>query len=42
LRGRGIQHAALSGSLARGVADHRSDIDVLIELDPTLTLDMFA
>ncbi|MEZ5785933.1 MAG: nucleotidyltransferase domain-containing protein [Xanthobacteraceae bacterium] len=42
LRARGVRHAALFGSLARGEADHRSDIDVLIELDPTLTLDMFA
>jgi predicted nucleotidyltransferase len=42
LRARGIQHVALFGSIARGEADHRSDIDVLIELDPTLTLDVFA
>ncbi len=42
LRARGIQHAALFGSLARGEARATSDVDVLIELDPTLTLDMFA
>lgn len=42
LRGCGIQHAALFGSLARGEADDRSDIDVLIEIDPSVTLDIFA
>jgi hypothetical protein len=42
LRARGIQHAALFGSLARGEARATSDVDVLIELDPTLKLDMFA
>jgi predicted nucleotidyltransferase len=34
LRGRGVKHAALFGSVARG--DHRpdSDIDIMIEIDP--------
>ena len=42
LRGRGIQHAALFGSVARGEAGSASDVDVLIELDPAMKLDLFA
>jgi len=42
LRARGIIHAALFGSVARGVAGPRSDLDILIELDPELKLDIFA
>ena len=42
LRARGIQHAALFGSVARGEADSESDLDILIELDPALKLDVFA
>jgi len=42
LRARGIIHAALFGSVARGEAGPRSDLDVLIELDPELKLDIFA
>jgi hypothetical protein len=42
LRARGIRHAALFGSVARGEARSTSDVDVLIELDPTLKLDVFA
>ncbi|MGZ8403987.1 MAG: nucleotidyltransferase family protein, partial [Rhodoplanes sp.] len=34
LRARGIRHAALFGSVARGEARSTSDVDVLIELDP--------
>jgi predicted nucleotidyltransferase len=34
LRERGVAHAALFGSLARGEAGPRSDIDVLIRFDP--------
>jgi uncharacterized protein len=34
LRRRGILHAALFGSAARGEAGPKSDIDILIELDP--------
>ena len=41
-RARGIQHAALFGSVARGEAHRTSDVDVLIELDPAMKLDMFA
>jgi len=42
LRARGIVHAALFGSVARGEAGPKSDIDILIELDPELKLDIFA
>ena len=42
LRARGIQHAALFGSVARGEASSKSDLDILIELDPALKLDVFA
>jgi predicted nucleotidyltransferase len=34
LRQRGVRHAALFGSLARGHGKRTSDIDILIELDP--------
>jgi len=42
LRARGVQHAALFGSVARGKAGPQSDLDILIELDPKLSLDIFA
>ena len=42
LRARGIRHAALFGSVARGEARSTSDVDVLIELDPALKLDPIA
>lgn len=42
LRARGIIHAALFGSVARGQAGPKSDLDILIELDPDLSLDVFA
>jgi uncharacterized protein len=42
LRARGIIHAALFGSVARGETGPRSDLDILIELDPELKLDIFA
>jgi predicted nucleotidyltransferase len=42
LRARGIRHAALFGSVARGEARSTSDVDVLIELDHALKLDVFA
>ena len=41
LRARGVQHAALFGSLARGEAGPESDIDILIELDPNVSFDVF-
>jgi uncharacterized protein len=42
LRAHGIIHAALFGSVARGDAGPQSDVDILIELDPDLSLDIFA
>jgi predicted nucleotidyltransferase len=42
LRARGVRHAALFGSVARGDAGPESDIDILIELEPGVALDIFA
>lgn len=41
LRKRGVAHAALFGSIARGEARPDSDIDVMIEIDPKAKLDVF-
>jgi hypothetical protein len=41
LRRRGVQHAALFGSAARGRARRRSDIDIMIELDPQTPIGLF-
>lgn len=42
LRRRGVRRAALFGSLARGTATAKSDIDILIEIDPEAPIDLFA
>jgi predicted nucleotidyltransferase len=42
LRARGIRHAALFGSIARGEAGPGSDIDIMIELDPQAEIDIFT
>lgn len=42
LRARGVQHAALFGSTARGEAGPDSDIDIMIELDPDRRIDVFT
>ena len=41
LRRRGVRHAALFGSLARGESKRTSDIDILIELDPQAPVGLF-
>lgn len=42
LRARGVRHAALFGSIARGSAGPFSDIDILIDLEPNIPLDIYA
>ncbi len=41
LRKRGVRHAALFGSLARGEARPDSDIDVMLDLDPDAGISVF-
>jgi predicted nucleotidyltransferase len=41
LRHRGVQHAAIFGSVARNEAKPDSDIDILIELEPDAAIDLF-
>ena len=41
LEARGIRHAALFGSLARGEAGPSSDIDVLIDFEPGLRMGVY-
>jgi len=42
LRSRGVRHAALFGSAARGEAGPQSDLDIMIEMAPDASLDIFA
>jgi predicted nucleotidyltransferase len=42
LRARGIRHAALFGSVARGTAGQESDIDIMIEIDSEAVQDVYA
>jgi predicted nucleotidyltransferase len=41
LRGRGVKHAALFGSVARGENGVDSDIDIMIEFDPDARITVF-
>jgi hypothetical protein len=41
LRRRGVRHAALFGSIARGKGKRTSDVDILIELDPQAPVGLF-
>jgi predicted nucleotidyltransferase len=42
LRARGVRHAALFGSAARGTAGPESDIDIMIDIDPEAIQDVYA
>jgi predicted nucleotidyltransferase len=42
LKARGVSHAAIFGSLARGEARADSDVDVMIELDPDAHVSLFG
>jgi len=39
LRARGVAHAALFGSVARGEQGPRGDIDILVDIDPAARVD---
>ncbi len=41
LRLRGVAHAALFGSVARGQAGPDSDIDIMVEIDPAAEVDLY-
>src|SRR6516225_6138714 len=41
LHRRGVRHAALFGSIARGEGKRTSDIDIMIELDPEAPVGLF-
>ena len=41
LRGRGVKHAALFGSVARGNRRSDSDIDIMIEIDPDARITVY-
>jgi predicted nucleotidyltransferase len=41
LRERGVVHAALFGSVARGDNRHDSDVDIMIEVDPEARMTVF-
>lgn len=42
LRARGVAHAALFGSLARGDTDSQNDIDIMVEFDPAAEVTMYG
>jgi len=41
LRSRGVRHAALFGSVARGSNSADSDIDIMVEIDPDARMTVF-
>jgi predicted nucleotidyltransferase len=42
LQKRGILHAAVFGSVARGDMNEGSDIDILIEINPEISIDIYS
>lgn len=42
LQQRGVLHAAVFGSVARGEAKEGSDIDILIDINPEIPMDIYA
>ena len=41
LRERGVLHAALFGSMARGENHSGSDVDIMVEIDPDARITVF-
>lgn len=41
LRAKGVQHAGVFGSTARGDEHARSDVDILIDFDPSVPITIF-
>ena len=42
LERRGVRHAALFGSVAKGSAGPASDVDVMVDLEPSANTDVYA
>ncbi len=42
LRERGVRHAALFGSAARGEFGAQSDLDIMVDIDPQAAVDLYA
>ena len=42
LKARGVTHAALFGSVARGEERSNSDIDIMVEIDPAAVMGVYA
>ena len=41
LRARGVRHAAIFGSMARGDDRHGSDLDIVIDVDPVIRMTVY-
>lgn len=42
LRQRGVSHAALFGSTARGEFGAQSDLDIMVDIDPAARVDLYG